>query len=356
MREKVEFRVPEEYAAQFLGAGVGTPLAQPGFPPTIRKVTVATDDPLYRKVGDLYRDLRTRGSFFYHGWQIRRFYSPEELRSGELFHLMITAVFDPTGQECGTKYDVSSACSGCGAGRMLTSELKLDLRKAPKNKDIARTLSGDEWIVSQRLAELLVDHKVTGFELRPVLHKARYQDGSIRIDHYPSGRYLLQLAQEAGATEGTWEFYVWLNRPENRDLWELVKAEKASEGHAREHQRSYTPPPPWYQLNIKSPPISVVDPTVAGIKPFDEDSNGKYRCPLGDTVGLNVLSELWLDRSRWDGSDLARTEQYFGMKKGVFVPAAELLISPRLRELLGSEGIKGYRVEVAHLVDSRPRV
>jgi hypothetical protein len=350
MRERVEFRVPEEHAAEFLGAGVGVSLSQPGFQPSVRKVCVSSDDPLYRRIGDIYRELRVRGQYFYHGWNIIRYYTPEELRSAELLHLIITAVFDPTGKECGTAYDESTACSFCGAGRVQESELTLDLRKIPKGKDIAATLSPDEWIVSQHLAELLVDHRMTGFELRPVLHKARHQNDPIRLEQYPTGRYLLQLAREAGASPGNWDFDVWMARAENRDLWELVKAERAAEGREREQRRSYVPPPPWYQLVVTSMAVPITAPTQAGIKPFEEDTEGKHRCPLGHTLGLNLLTELWLERDSWDGSDIARTQQMIGTKRGVFVPAPELLVSPRLRQLLESEKIKGYRSEVAHLV------
>jgi hypothetical protein len=281
---------------------------------------------------------------------VRRYYTAAESRAAELFHAIITAVFEPAGQECGTVYDESGVCPFCRAGRVQQSGLVLDLRKTPKGKDIARTLSGDEWIVSQRLAELLLDNRMTGFELGPVSHKARYQDDPIRLERYPSGRYLLQLAQEAGAPHGTWEFYVWLNRPENRDLWELAKAERAAEGQTREQRRSYVPPPVWYQLKVTSRKTTILPPTRGGIAPFEEDEEGKYRCPSGHTIGLNLLSEVWLARGSWDSSDVASTEQMVGIRKGLFVPAPLLLISPRLRQLLEGQKIRGYRVEVAHLV------
>jgi hypothetical protein len=39
-----------------------------------------------------------------------------------------------------------------------------------------------------------------------------------------------------------------------------------------------------------------------------------------------------------------------GIRMGLLVPAPLLLVSPRLWHLLRTEKIKGYRVEVAHLV------
>jgi hypothetical protein len=49
--------------------------------------------------------------------------------------------------------------------RVQVGPLRLDLRRAPKSKDIAQTIADDEWIVNQRLAELLIDARMTGFTL-----------------------------------------------------------------------------------------------------------------------------------------------------------------------------------------------
>ena len=50
------------------------------------------------------------------------------------------------------------------------------------HNEVWRTINAidaDEWIVSQRLAELLVETNMAGFELRPVRHKARYQEDAM---------------------------------------------------------------------------------------------------------------------------------------------------------------------------------
>jgi hypothetical protein len=251
---------------------------------------------------------------------------------------------------CGTVYDDSTACPHCGAGRTQVSDLILDLRKAPRNRDLACTIA-DEWIVSQRLAELLVDAEMTGFELRPVRHKERYQDDPIDLTKVPAGRELLRLAEEAGLTPATtnWEFVVWLNRPEQREL-----ADRATEEHAEllelRDRRRPKPVPVWYQLVVTSTPVPTVAPTRFGIDPFDEDPDGLYRCPSGHVSGLNLLSELWVSRVAWDGSDVVRTENMVGTRRGLLVPISLLPISPRLWRLLRIEKVKGYKVEVAHFV------
>jgi hypothetical protein len=343
MKEYVEFRIPEKHASRFLEPYAGKRLGD-----SVRALEITVADPRYEWIGNLQRELRKEEEFFFLGWEIKRHYSRKELESAELFGLEITAVFEPAGEQCGTVYDDSTVCPLCGAGRTQVSDLILDLRKAPKNKDIARTIA-DEWIVSQRLAELLIDTKMTGFELRPVHHKARYEDDAVDPTRVPSGRELLRLAEEAGAPFPTWEFWVWLNRPEQDELAERARKEHAEILESRARRRP-KPVPVWYQLVVTSTPVQMVPPTRFGVTPFDEDLEGHYRCPLGHVSGLNLLSELWVPRAAWDESDIAKTENAVGVRRGLLVPSPLLLISPRLWQLLTDEKIKGYKAEVAHLV------
>jgi len=349
VKEYVDFRIPEEDAQLFLGPNIGKQLGQPPLGPTVRSVKIAVDDPLYRRIGEIDRQRRARGERpFFLGWDIEYRYSHKELEAAELFHMLITAAFEPAGEQCGTVYDESTACPICGAGRTQVSDLILDLRKVPKGKDIARTIA-DEWIVSQRLAELLLDGGMTGFELRPVRHKARYEDEPVDLTKVPSGRELLRQAEEAGLRDGTWDFYVWLNRPEQRELAERARQEHAELLERRAGRRA-KPLPVWYQLIVTSAPVPTVPPTRFGINPFDEDPEGQCRCPLGHGSGLNLLSEVWIPRAAWDGSDIVRSQNLVGTRGGLLVPRPLLFISPRLRRLLEREKVRGYQVEVAHLV------
>jgi len=343
MREVVEFRIPEEHATHYLKPDDGKRLGS-----SIRVIYVDKDSPQYQWIEDVYHQLQQQGEFFFHGWQIRRNYSCKELDSAALFNLEINAVFEPAGEQCGTIYDESTECPICGAGRTQVSELVLDFRRTPKKKDIARTIA-DEWIISQHLAELLIDAKITGIELRPVLHKARYQDDPVDPVRVPSGRKLLSLAEEAGVPFPTWEFYVWINRPEQRDLAESMDKEYAE---LLERRNSYLSGrfPIWYQIIVTSNPIPMVAPSRFGIHPFDEDEEGLYRCPINHVSGLNLLSEIWVSKKQWDGSDIVKTENMVGVRRGLLAPTPLLLISPRLQQLLFDNEIKGYRVEVAHFV------
>ena len=144
MRELLELRVNEEYAQSLFSANEGVHLSDD----MVRKVLLPTDDPRIAKIAELQNWCRTQGERFFFGWSFHRYYSEAELKAAALFHLEITAVCEPAGEECGTVYDESTACSYCGAERKQVSGLRLDLRKAPKSNDLARTIA-DEWIVSR---------------------------------------------------------------------------------------------------------------------------------------------------------------------------------------------------------------
>jgi hypothetical protein len=144
----------------------------------------------------------------------------------------------------------------------------------------------NEWVVSARLAELLRTNQITGCEIRPV---------------------------------------------RNNSL----------SGQVSEN---------WFQLVVTDTNAEVSPATRTGIKPFNKDVNNEYRCRKGDLIGLRLISEVSVNRLSYSGCDMVATRQFVGLRSGVLRPERIVLISPRLRELLDQHKIKGYRVEVAHLV------
>lgn len=228
---------------------------------------------------------------------VRR-YTEKELSEAELLLLLITKVFEPVGESCGTVYGESTACPLCGAGRTQVNDLHLQLKgvyqgwpSIPKAKHtgIAKTIA-DEMIVSHIASDLMQEEGISGAELRPV-----------------------------------------------RGCGEKAKVT-----------------PLWKQLMVTGKAGRTTPPTAIGLKPFRQthiDTDGRnYRCPRGHVSGLNVLSEVYLKREEWDGSDIAATEDMFGVRIGVLVPAPLLLITPRFYRLLKENNVKGFKVEVAHLV------
>lgn len=253
-----------------------------------RQIRVATNDPLVEFIRARYCEHQKKGAFL-GNFSVERHYSAKELQSAELFQLKPDILSsEDVGMDFGTVYDETTTCPYCGAGRKLASEFFFDLRKLPKGKDLIRTIAEDEWLVSARLVKLIREHGITGAEFIPVKH----------------------------ARKSTFSL------------------------------------PEWYYMKIVGPSVRVASPTNFGINLFNSDREGTYRCPLGHVLGLNILSELSVARDSWNRNDIAFTQEMVGYrpKDGVIVPAPLLVISPRFWQLLVAEKIKGYRVEVTHLI------
>jgi hypothetical protein len=109
--------------------------------------------------------------------------------------------------------------------------------------------------------------------------------------------------------------------------------------------------PLWHQLVVNAPPVSVSEQTRFGINVFDEDREGGYRCPLGHVAGLNLLSEVYLPRGSWPGTDFAVTRELVGVRRGLLRPTPLLLMSQRARQAFVENGVKGYQLEVVHLLE-----
>jgi len=167
MKAYAEFHVPESYAEEFLPADLGKKKMN-----FVRIVRVPVGSEIYQKIGEIYKQVRTRDKkFFFHGWNIHRSYSKKELASAKLLLLKINKTFEPTGLECGTVYDNHNACDICGTGIQQITELILDLNTVPKNVDIARTIS-NEIIISREFAKLLIDNNVKGCNINIVHHNS----------------------------------------------------------------------------------------------------------------------------------------------------------------------------------------
>jgi hypothetical protein len=105
----------------------------------------------------------------------------------------------------------------------------------------------------------------------------------------------------------------------------------------------------WHQLKVTGNAGEISDQTLLGRDPF---SSGEINwcCPLGHSVATQVLSEVYLNRDAWDGCDMAVTSSLFGQGRNLLRPIPLIIISQRMYRLLRAAGLKGYSVEVAHLV------
>ncbi len=254
----------------------------------VKKVVFSPNELLLKKISKVNEDLiKTQNRAFFYGWQYHRTYNKKELEEAELFQLMVTAFYSSEGTEYGSVYDNSKTCIHCGVGRQLVGDLILDLSKLPKNKDFVETLSKDEWIVSEKLMTLILENDIRG----ATFTKVRDSKG---------------------------------------------RNESASN---------------WYQLKITGPLVEITIPTKFGINPIDADIRGLYHCPKGHVLGLNILSELYIKKETYNPQyDIALTRQFVGRQANLIMPRPFILISPRLRQLLITNNIKGFKTESAYLL------
>lgn len=343
MQEIAEFRIDEDFAARLFAEEEGVKLG------IARKIEIAVDDPRFSRIGELQREVTANANrAFFYGWRIKRTYASEELEKARSLRLVVESTFEPPGESCGTRYDDSKACPKCGSGAPQVSDLWLDLRKAPKGKDIARTIA-DEWIVSQRLAEGLIEAGLTGFELRLVRHRALYKEDPLDLREIPTGQEIIRKAEAAGAPYQSGRFDVWLNRAENRPLLARAQEEYASL-KGKESKWPGKAQPVWYQMIVNSATAEIVPPTRTGINPFDDDARGECRCPLGDLLGLNLLSEVSISAASRGDADVVQTRQFIGVRGGLLRPTRVVIISPRFWRFLRNARVAGIGLEVVHLL------
>lgn len=166
MREILELRMSEEEARLYVPPGVGEtlPLGH------VRRLLLDVNNPLVEKLRAIELEYRAQGTTLFTMCVVDRHYTPRELRAAEYLMVGFWPFFRPTGAECGTLYDDSAACPHCGSGSRQANELHLELRRIPKSRDISITMGG-EYVITSRLDEVLRQHRITGYELRPIVSR-----------------------------------------------------------------------------------------------------------------------------------------------------------------------------------------
>jgi hypothetical protein len=105
----------------------------------------------------------------------------------------------------------------------------------------------------------------------------------------------------------------------------------------------------WSQLWVTGKAGALAENTKLGRDPFSP-SQVSWRCPLGHAVVTQFLSEIYLHRNSWDGSDIAITSALFGQGRNLLRPTPLIFISQQMYRVLQETEVKGYSCEVAHLV------
>lgn len=109
----------------------------------------------------------------------------------------------------------------------------------------------------------------------------------------------------------------------------------------------------FFQINPGSPKLILTNKTVAGVDPFDLSESCEeevYKCSRGHTIGLNLLSELYVKNlPQITGFDFFETEQKIGVKRGLLRPEPLYLCSRELRNMVLEKKLKGFDFEIAHI-------
>lgn len=293
MRKYLALRVSE-----VLGQGELVAFLQSGFPCATKPIgrnaiegtkcvetRVPADSPEFQEIARFIGSRRAQGQEAFEFFPIASYlrkYTKNELRAAELLTLDISSYFEPSGEECGTIYE--TLCQECNLGRQ-ASELILDLRCAPQQKDMAQTSAWVEWVVSSRFVRIFSERKLNGAEFRPI--------------------------------------------------FEFKHPTRKSKD--------------WHQLWVTGRAGKLSARTQMGKDPFSP-SQISWCCPQGHSVATRFLSEIFLHREQWDGSDIAITENLFGQGRNLLRPTPLIVISPRLYRLLDENKVKGFSCEIVRLV------
>ena len=271
----------------------------------IYKVVIDTSQPIYRRTEKAYKILRKLGLYLFYGWGLERIYGEKELQAARFLQIL-PKLFTLSGEECGTQYDESFACPICGAGGKMIPPLKIHRSRIPKT-DISMTLgAGEEILVSERFRQIMEDNHVTGIRYEPVY------SGHKQIDYF-------QLLPE---------HYIELS---DKTLFGISPFDLSGESKPFNIQHKNPDGKIW----VEHVPLTV------------------YKCPNGDNLGLNILSEAYIKYSSvLNGLDYFASRQTVGHKgKGLIRPKHLIFCSNRMMRIIKENRLKGFKFEVAHIVD-----
>ena len=300
MKELLELRMDALYAHILFGFNGGVKLGP------VRKVFIDTSKPLYNRVRILNNILRKLGLRLFYGWEYHREYTDEELRDAPFLQIY-PKLFTLAGEECGTKYDESTACPICGAGAKMITPLKIKRSRIPKT-DISMTLGqGEEILVSEHFRQVMEQNDIKGIRYAPVF------SGNKQIEYFQLlPEHYFDISPQTKFGVNPYDF------TEREEEGYYVSRQYAN----GKRERVWFPPP-------------------------------IYKCPAGDNLGLNILSEAFIKNdSMLNDLDYFASRQTVGHKgEGLIRPRHLIFCSNRMRQIIIDNELKGFKFELAHIVD-----
>ena len=268
---------------------------------SIINIEIDTDSDAFSRIGSIDKMLFEKyKSGLFTSWTFCRNYTHQELNSARLFQINIRKWFnDSCGKEHGTMYDHSYACPICHSGERQVSPLHLPKGRYMLHRDVIITL-GYEVVVSKRYVDMCKANNLKGLTFGPVYF----------------GKTLSQ---------------------------------------------------DYFQLMVEGTTIEISPETRFGVNPWDDsgscpipsnldngiwkDSIEIYKCPKGDNLGLNILSEAYVkDSPVVSDCDFFISRQTYGVYRGLVAPRHLLFCSPRMRQLIIDNNIKGFDFEITHVM------
>ena len=254
-----------------------------------KEIDMSSDE--YKLFEQLAQKFQKRDSdLLFYGWDYKRSYTKEEMAKARLFTIDVRKWFGQFSMEHGTQYDFVDACPFCHSGARQTTPLYLKRTRFLAHRDVASALT-NEIVVSKCFVDMMIQAGIKGLLFGDVI----------------------------------------LNGKKSEDI---------------------------YQLLPKAPVLEISDKTIFGTRPFDysgEESHDGiheiYRCPNGDNLGLQLLSEVYVhDSPLIDNFDFFISRQTFGVVRQLSNVRHIMFCSPRMRRVIIDGNLKGFDFEITNIV------
>lgn len=368
MKEVYKFRFSPEWGRVVLGPDY-VPVKDPRTGKEEYFAEGIVGDPLYRRIEEADRSFsRSSDRSLLAGWDSRynkRIYTGAEIEQAQLILIQLFYA-GGAGEEFGTWYTdgvLNDKCgvfetnkriycdknkkTKCAISSRQVGPLRFPFQKMRKSCDIFMLWSG-ELVVSQRLERLIEARDFKGGKVQPIWNTGCEPKRMPNLSDVPSGVELFRRAKEIGFGPVDKVFWSWLEEDAqlpllDKALWEQMELQRSRRAKASSAGG-------FGQLTIQSTPLVVAEKTLFGSMPFRPGSGESCKCEFGEVRGKGLLSPLSVIGSRWDGSDICRSDVYLGSRGGLFRPWPLLVISKRLFDALRQEKMKGFDFEVVEIV------
>lgn len=253
-------------------------------------------DYIKKKEEENYKLPLQQQSLIVSDWKYVRKYKKKEIESSNIiFQIIPYKRAHTSGEEHGTEYDYSESCPICHSGRKLIGDFRISRKSVLKSVNLFQTYGG-ELIADESLKAACKHYGINGIEFC-----------NTSIDGY----YLISSSNKVNISNST-EFGCSPFNKEDFSDGVLVKL-----GGVDNHMKKEI-----------------------------------YRCPNGDNLGLNILSEAYIehDNTLFD-FDFIQSVQYVGVHRGFLYQMPLYFCSQKFRRMVETEKLKGIKFEVAHVVD-----